>query len=103
MIQINAKIVGLIRHFDWVLHKPSLDIKVIQININEVNDSSFISIDYIIFYFPKTLLQLNLLNQSNFERMIGWIIKLNDTEKCVVLNKPKFKFFESLKFTFIVI
>ena len=80
-----------------------LDIKITKININEVNDLSFISIDYIIFCFPKSMFKLNVRNQSNIGRMISWIIKLNDTGKCLVLNKPKFKFFESLKFTFIVI
>jgi hypothetical protein len=32
--------------------------------------------------------------------MVGLIIRLNDTGKCIVLNKPKFKFFETMKFKF---
>ena len=32
--------------------------------------------------------------------MIGLIIKWNNTGKCLVLNKPKFKYFDVMKFKF---
>ena len=70
---INQKIKNL---------KNMLNVSVNGININEVNDSSFMSIDYIIFYFPKPsmfTLNLRLLNRSDMAGMISWIIKLNDT------------------------
>ena len=99
----SYKFLNLIKQKIKNLHNM-LKVSVHGININEVSDSSFMSIDYIIFYFPKSsmfTLNLCLLNRSDMAGMIGWIIKLNDTGKCLVLNKPKkFKFFNSLKFSF---
>ena len=92
----SYKFLNLIKQKIKNLHNM-LKVSVHGININEVSDSSFMSIDYIIFYFPKSsmfTLNLCLLNRSDMAGMISWIIKLNDTGKCLILNKPKkFKFF----------
>ena len=85
--------------------QAEIEYEIININdvidINGVKDSLFTTTDYIIFIFPTVnQLKLRLLSQPKIEQMIGLIIRLNDTGKCIVLNKPKFKFFETMKFKF---
>ena len=83
-------------------HMSKLSFQYEKIDINDVNESSFQVSDYIIFIFPKSVSQLKscLSGQPKIEQMIGWIVRLNDTGKCIVLNKPKFKYFEKMKFKF---
>ena len=76
-----------------------LNIGFEMIDILKVNIMSFHLSDYIIFNFPKSVIKCSR-NQPKIEKMIGWAIKMNDTGKCVVLNKPKFKFFNKFIFNF---
>ena len=76
-----------------------LNIGFEMIDILKVNIMSFHLSDYIIFNFPKSVIKCSR-NQPKIEKMIGWAIKMNDTGKCVVLNKPKFKFFDRFIFNF---
>ena len=52
--------------------------------------------DYIIFKFPK---KYCALNQPDIEEMIGWAVRLNNTGKCLMLNKPK-NFFDNMLLKF---
>ena len=84
------------------IKQPELILTCNVIDINDVKESSFQVSDYIIFIFPKSVSQLKscLSGQPKIEQMIGWIVRLNETGKCIVLNKPKFKYFEKMKFKF---
>ena len=84
--------------------QAEIEYEIININdvidINGVKDSLFTTTDYIFIFPTVNQLKLRLLSQPKIEQMIGLIIRLNDTGKCIVLNKPKFKFFETMKFKF---
>ena len=54
------------------------------------------------FIFLKSVSQLKsyLLGQPKIEQMVGLIITWSNTRKCVILNKPKFEYFDTMKFNF---
>ena len=75
-----------------------LEIEYDLIDANKVDESLFTTTDYIIFIFPNSV--KSFFSQPKIERMVGFIIRLNDTGKCIVLNKPNFNYFDTMKFKF---
>ena len=78
-----------------------LEIEYELIDASQVDESLFTTTDYIIFIFPNSVIPLKLcFSQPKIEQMVGFIIRLNDTGKCIVLNKPNFNYFDTMKFKF---
>ena len=64
-----------------------LNISINKIDATDAYTSSiFKNTDYVIFQFPKSIININILNKSKVELMIGVLIELNETGKCLVLN-----------------